>query len=357
VHSETLVLRADADAQIGVGHVMRCLALAQAWQSAGHRAIFAVGSCPATLCERLRREGCALEPVKASRGSSADGGETIAIAGRLGSRNLVVDGDAFDEQYQKQIKQAGLRLLLLEDYVGAGYYSADWIWNADLPPGEEVYSQRGPGTRLLLGPRYALLRREFLAARPRERSAPAATAKVLITFGGSDPQNATLEALRGLAVLKGSGVQARVLVGGANPRLDLLQAAARELAGNVEVLSDVQDMPAQMLWADIAVVASGVTVWELLYMGVALIAWPRYPADLPGLELLAKAGAVTVLEADANAGNIAKALRTLLPDGQRVRRMSDTGQKLVDGRGAERVVRLIEDASRDLHSSSEVSAR
>ena len=64
-----------------------------------------------------------------------------------------------------------------------------------------------------------------------------------------------------------------------------------------------------------------------------------------------------VLEADANAGNIANALRALLLDRQRVRRMGDTGQKLVDGRGAERVVRLIEDASRDLHSSSEVSAR
>jgi spore coat polysaccharide biosynthesis predicted glycosyltransferase SpsG len=338
---------------------MRCLALAQAWQSAGHRAIFAVGKCPATLCERLLREGCAVKSVKAARGSSADGSETIAIAERLGSRNLVLDGDAFDEKYQKQIKQAGLRLLLLEDYIGAGYYSADWIWNADLPSGEEAYPRRGPGTRLLLGPRYALLRREFLTARPRERSALAAPApaKVLITFGGSDPQNATLEALRGLAMLKDSGVQARVLVGGANPRLDLLQAAARELAGNVEVLSDVQDMPAQMLWADIAVVASGVTVWELLYMGVAVIAWPRYPADLPSLELLAKGGAVTVLEADANAGNIANALRTLLLDGQRIRRMSDAGQKLVDGRGAERVARLLADALQDLHSSSEVSAR
>lgn len=357
MHSETLVLRADADSQIGVGHLMRCLALAQAWQSAGHRAIFAVEACPETLCERLRREGCGVEPVKASRGSSEDGSETIAIAGRLGSRNLVLDGDAFGEQYQKQIKQAGLRLLLLEDYARTGYYSADWIWNADLPPGEEAYPRRGPGTQLLLGPRYALLRREFLTARPREHSAPAASARVLITFGGSDPQNVTLEALRGLAMLKDSGVQARVLVGGANPRLDLLQGAARELAGDVEVLSDVQDMYAQMLWADIAVVASGVTVWELLYMGVAVIAWPRYPADVPSLELLAKGGAVTVLEADANAGNIANALRTLVLDRQRIRRMSDAGRDLVDGRGAERVVRLLEDASRDVRSSSEVSAR
>lgn len=156
-----LLIRTDATTQIGTGHVMRCLALAQAWQDAGGTTYFAAAKITASLEARLADEGMALHLIPAPSGSVDDGAQLIRLAHRVKARWIVVDGYHFGAEYQQAIKKSGLRLLAIDDYGHSSHYYADLVLNQNTSADESLYVNREPGTELLLGTRYTLLRREF----------------------------------------------------------------------------------------------------------------------------------------------------------------------------------------------------
>jgi UDP-2,4-diacetamido-2,4,6-trideoxy-beta-L-altropyranose hydrolase len=329
--SRNLLICADATPEIGVGHVMRCLALAEAWRGQGGRAWFASASIADGIRSRLQAEAFDVVAAATSNGPSL----VIELADRLHTEHIVLDGRQFTADYQCQIRDAGLRLLVLDDYCQVVHYYADCVLNPDLVS-EAMYANREPYTRLLLGPQYALLRREFTQRSRRESAVRGEGSRVLITLGGSDPENMTWVGLKAIQQMKRPDLQVRVIVGAANPRLNALRALARDLPGRVEVLSDVKDMPEQMQWPDVAVGASGVTLWELLHMGVAVVCWPRYPADVAVVAKLASRGAVMPLEQNADSRTVAAAITHLLADAALRGSMQAIGRQIVDGLGAQR---------------------
>ena len=123
-----IVFRADANSAIGTGHVMRCLALAQAWQDEGGVAIFAAAELPDLLATRLGVEGLTVEPIAAKRGSAEDADALSKYAKDAGADWVVIDGYCFGKQYQAQVKSSGPRLLVIDDHgqkpgVVRGLYS------------------------------------------------------------------------------------------------------------------------------------------------------------------------------------------------------------------------------------------
>jgi UDP-2,4-diacetamido-2,4,6-trideoxy-beta-L-altropyranose hydrolase len=346
--AKPLLLRADADARQGTGHVMRCLALAQGWQDAGGRAVLLGRGGGPGLEARLAEEGIAVEAVHAEPGTAEDARRTAAAAGRLGAEWVVVDGYQFTAAYQCALKDAGLRVLALDDYGHAGHHHADLVLNQNLDPPEASYRARAPYTRLLLGPRFALLRREFRRWRAWQRPIPDVARKVLVTLGGADPPNATLRVLGALGQLRAEGLEAVVLVGAANPHRAALTAAARDLPG-VRLQVNAADMPGLMAWADGAVAAAGSTSWELLFMGLpscVLVLADNQEAVGPAL---ARAGAALCLgpAAALESGPLADILGGLLHDARRRRELSDRGRAIVDGQGAARVVERMWTSSRE----------
>src|SRR5215208_338295 len=153
-----MLVRADASAEIGTGHVMRCLALAQAWQENKGTAHFAFASMTPALEAQLRAENMAITSLDASPGSDEDATQTIALAERAGAEWIVVDGYHFDALYQKAIKEANLRLVFMDDYGHASRYWADVVLNQNIYANDALYLNREPDTQLLLGTRYVLLR-------------------------------------------------------------------------------------------------------------------------------------------------------------------------------------------------------
>lgn len=326
-----LLIRSDASAEIGVGHVMRCLALAQAWQGLGGKAFFATTSMPETVRARLKREACEVVLLPASREIAA----AVELAEQVQACHVVLDGRQFQSADQRRLKEAGLHVLVIDDYGRSAPYWADCVVNPDIV-GEEMYADRAPYTKLLLGPKYALLRKEFVS--PQKLRRADGFCNLLVTMGGSDPENMTLSVVRAIHHLPKTRLRVRVVVGGANPRLDLLRREVAGLGARAEVLDDVTDMPDQMKWADITVTAAGVTLWELLYMGTAVICWPRYEEDIRVVAELNKMGAVLPLPVHADATAIASLLVPLMEDSELRERMCSAGQAVVDGEGARRVV-------------------
>ena len=140
-----------------------------------------------------------------------------------------MDGYQFDAAYQKALTRRGPQVCwCLDDNGDAGYYWADLVLNQNIHAQADWYADRAPHTRLLLGTRYALLRREFLGlARLATRDAPESAYKMLVTLGGSDPDNVTLKVLEALSLVPAERLEATVVIGGGNPHRASLEAAAK----------------------------------------------------------------------------------------------------------------------------------
>jgi len=332
-----LLIRADADTRMGTGHVMRCLALAQAWQDAGGRVTFLSAALPPGLEARLGAEGMRVVTL------AADAGQTARTAQELGADWVVLDGYQFDTGYQKALKDAGARLLVLDDNGEAGTYHADLVLNQNVHARAEWYESRAPHTRLLLGTRYALLRREFRVWRDSPRETPEVVRRILVTLGGSDPDNVTLKVLDALALIRREGLEATVVIGGGNPHRAGLEDAAARMPFPVRVVVNAADMPELMAWADVAVSAGGSTVWELAFLGVPSLLLVTAENQLGVAEGMRVRGATHSLgwAGEQTALSLASSLTALLDDPARRSKMSRQARALVDGRGAERVLRTL----------------
>jgi UDP-2,4-diacetamido-2,4,6-trideoxy-beta-L-altropyranose hydrolase len=337
----TLLVRCDTSVAIGTGHVMRCLALAQAWQDAGGRGVFAMAQATPAVEERLRRENVGLVRLNAEPGAADDAKDTVALAREKQASWVVVDGYRFGAGYQAALKIAGVKLVFIDDNGHAERYSADLVLNQNTHADETLYRNRQPSARMLLGPRYALLRREFAARRGWKREIPAVARNVLVTMGGSDPDNFTPEAVDGVSALKGESLRIRVLAGGSNPHFASLQKLSMDKGSSIELVRDATDMPEQMSWADVAVAAAGSICLEMCFMGLPALLIDLAENQIPIANELARRGIAYHLGSSktVTSGQIEAETRLLLGSLSERSAMSQRGQELVDGKGAERVVR------------------
>jgi UDP-2,4-diacetamido-2,4,6-trideoxy-beta-L-altropyranose hydrolase len=336
-----LVLRTEASVAIGTGHVMRCLAQAQAWRDAGGRAIFAMAQATPAVEERLRNEGFEVTRVAAQVGSVADAAETTRMAHQRGAAWVVVDGYEFGAKYQASLKSHGMKLLFIDDNGHAGHYAADLVLNQNTHASESLYSNREPYTRLLLGARYVLLRREFERWREWKRETPSIARKVLVTMGGSDPYNLTQRVVE--AVLPEGDFETTVVAGGSNPHLAKLRQLVSGSGRAVRLLENISNMPELMANADLAVAGAGTTSWEMCFLGLPALLIVLAENQQGVADELARRGIVAHLGrgSDLAQSTIAAQLRSLAGSAELRREMSQRGPALVDGRGAERVVRAM----------------
>jgi UDP-2,4-diacetamido-2,4,6-trideoxy-beta-L-altropyranose hydrolase len=332
-----LLVRADASPRIGTGHVMRCLALAQAWQDQGGQVHFALAGGAPGAQERLAREGAIAHQLGAQAGSAEDAREVVRLARELGAAWLVLDGYHFGPDYQRAIKEAGFRLLALDDQ-GHPTGVADVLLNQNLYADEALYFGLSRDTRLLLGPRYALLRREFLQQRGGRRDVPEVARKVLVTLGGSDPENVTPRAVTALQRL---GLEAEVLVGMANPHLAEVEAAAHG-SGRIRLRSNA-NVPELMAWADFAFAAAGSTCWELAFMGLPglLVIQAENQAPVAASCHAAGIGRSLGWARAHTAESIAAALEAVASDRAFRANAAARGPALIDGEGARRVAAVL----------------
>lgn len=261
-----LLIRADADSGMGMGHMMRMLALAQAWIDEGGKVTICFVTCPDNMLSRFRTESIDFEALQVNEiGSISDCEETLNVAERVRADWIVLDGYRFTYEFQKAIKASGKSLLILDDCHSHQNWCADFILNQNLGISNEDYAHVAPSVKLLLGCKYALLRREFRdvlhLTEPIDRNSGK---RILITFGGSDPDNITTQFLDGLTNIDADKLELRILVGAANCHKQVIQKWILQHSIHVEIMEDVVDMSAQYLWADAIVTAVGGSTWEWL---------------------------------------------------------------------------------------------
>ncbi|MCX6681140.1 MAG: UDP-2,4-diacetamido-2,4,6-trideoxy-beta-L-altropyranose hydrolase [Methanothrix sp.] len=340
----TLLIRADASQEMGTGHVMRCLALAQAWKDVGGNPIFAMSAKTESIESRLKSEGFEVISLDADPGSVADAYQTADISARKNACFVIVDGYHFGSLYQKLMKSLGVRFLFIDDNGHADHYYADIVLNQNIHADKKLYYHRENYTKLLLGTKYVLLRREFRDFRNWIRDVPNAVRNILVTFGGSDPTNATCKTIQALEQLNITDVQIRIVAGGSNYRYSQLQSFA-ESRHWIRIDRNVTNMPELMTWADIAVSAAGSTVWELAFMGlpslIMIVADNQYKAASE----LDRTGCFKLVQEH----NLSEELNKLLLSKSLRSSYAHRCKDLVDGDGCMRVLSAIFKEVEDLH--------
>jgi UDP-2,4-diacetamido-2,4,6-trideoxy-beta-L-altropyranose hydrolase len=336
----TLLIRADANVAMGTGHVMRCLALAQAWQDAGGRAVFAMADPSSWVRERLGNEPVGILGISASAGTEQDARLTVALAREHAVAWVVVDGYQFGVDYQQALKSAGFKVLFLDDYGHAGHYYADLVLNQNLSANGNAYENREPYTRLLLGPQYCLLRKEFNVWREWRREIVPVGHRVLVTMGGSDPENFTERAIDTLNLIGDDNLEATIVAGGSNARSELLERIAAAMGKKIGLRRDVSNMAELMAWADVAVSAAGTTCWEMCLLGLPALLIDLAENQTPVARELDRRGCAIHLGSphDVSSAKLAEQLERLLSSKEDRQAMSLRCRDLVDGEGAGRVV-------------------
>lgn len=340
-----VVIRVDASPAIGLGHAMRCLSLAEALCSAGHTVQLCSVALPEPLRQRFAALGIHETKIGAPAGSAEDARATAEVVRTSGAAWLVADNYAFETEWQRTVRAAGTRVLLLDDEARLPSWNVDVILNQNLGADAAAYDRRAANARLLCGADYALLRTEFLAHRAAKRAIPAQARNVLVTMGGSDTDNVTAQVLR--AVLPVTDLDVRVLVGAANPHGEVLaQQIAQQAAdpARVQLLVQASDVPAQMAWADVAISAGGSTLWELAFMQVPSLVVRTADNQQIGVEAYVRAGAAWSLGAAESLNiEVTRArFKTLAADPNARKSMMRAASRLVDGNGSARVVQVME---------------
>jgi UDP-2,4-diacetamido-2,4,6-trideoxy-beta-L-altropyranose hydrolase len=319
---------------IGTGHVMRCLALAQAWQDAGGTVAFACSDLPDSLKNRLTDEQCAIYAIDAHPGTESDAELTRLLAESIAPKCLVLDGYDFGPVFQLALRDVKWRLLLIDDDGRHPRYHADVLLNQNAGAAAVLYGRHMHGTRLLLGCQYAMLRREFLQT-PRKPSTSRSVSRLLLSLGGADPKNLTERFLAVLWPCIPTDCEIHVLIGPANPHVTTIMSGtfgikqSREIAANMKrTILHVAPPNVPQIMAD---------------CDLAITAQNQRPIAA-ALDQLAAAVRIDELHGNLTA-DLPSALESMIADPERRASCAAKFRQLVDGRGAARVVEALRELS------------
>lgn len=334
--------RCDASPEIGFGHLMRSLALGAVAADCGSRVEFLVRKDEGAVAA-LRESGFPVAWLKPEQRWDPAVLMSAMKAQGDGQSWVVIDSYEVTPEYCRQIREAGARVLVIDD-LAQQPCPVDVVVNPNIHAPALAYDVL-PETRLLLGPAYALLRPEFLETAPRD-GVRAEARTVLVTLGGSDRQNLTCRVLERIGRLPRdilSRLSVHVVLGPGYRHHQALGETLARARFAVVVHEKVLTISRLMREADLAVTAGGGTLLEAAHMGLPVLAIIAAHNQAPAATEFGRRGIAVLLgQGDwADPGAVARALGVLIRDPAGRAEMSRRGRALVDGHGPARVVQAM----------------
>jgi len=331
-----VVFRADASLEIGTGHLVRCMTLADELRRHGATATFICREQPGHLIELTRSRGFETATI-------AHEDASLSQVARLHPDWVVVDDYGLGDAWETAVRPSTRRILAIDDLADRDH-DCDLLLDQNLYDGvEQRYASRLPAhCRQLIGPHYALLRPEFADARARLSRATKPVSRLLISFGGIDATNETARLLSGLKDFPALALD--VVIGPGNPNRAEIQALTSERPGTTLHIGTSR-MAALMSEADAFVGAGGSTTWERFCLGLPSLVITVAENQVPTAQHLSKRGAIDYIgrQSDLTPDGLRAALSRFLADDAGRARMTELGMKLVDGLGAQRVAQAMID--------------
>jgi UDP-2,4-diacetamido-2,4,6-trideoxy-beta-L-altropyranose hydrolase len=352
-----IAFRTDASNKIGTGHLMRCLALADEMKKQGAEIQFISRNLPSHLFDLFSEKGIAVYPLNTFpkqepiddlahsawlETSQVDDAEATvkALANHLWDW-IVVDHYSLDKRWEMAVRPCCKKIMVIDDL-------ADRQHDCDVLLDQNYYSDMqiryvdkvSSYCKILLGPRYALLRHEFKDLRDLLKPRTGEVKRVLLFFGGVDAENYTSEAMQAIAELKVS-LQVDVVIGSQHPNREQIEKTCIDYGFVCHV--QTADMAKLMAKADLAIGAGGSASWERCCLGLPALLIAVAENQINIAKALHSVGACCYLgkKEAINSGSIKYAINKLLEQPEQLRFFSMRAFSLVDGLGVSRVSKML----------------
>ena len=281
-----ITFRTDSSLQIGSGHVMRCLTLADELRQRGADIMFVCREHPGNMIPLIEAKGYPVVRLAQTEAEYAEAPEDLGHAAWLGvawqqdaaetiiavrdahPQWLVIDHYALDYRWEQMLRHHVEKIMVIDDLADRPH-DCDLLLDQNLYEGMETrYDNLVPKScHKLLGPKYALLRPEFAVARKNLRERDGQVKRVLVFFGGVDPTNETEKTLQALTGISDRQFDVDVVVGGGNLHKEQINKICAANDG-FYYHCQVDNMAELMAAADLAIGAGGATTWERCALGL-----------------------------------------------------------------------------------------
>ena len=339
-----IMFRVDASLQMGTGHVMRCLTLAQRLMGDGAEVEFICRKHQGNLIEMIRSRGITVFDLEIHAENVTD--HSLSHSQWLGSTQeqdardcinvlnakridwFVVDHYALDKNWHNMIRPYVTKILVIDDLADKNF-ECDVVLNQNLGSNEKDYIDKTPNNcQLWLGCDYSMLRLEFENLRPEaleKRKNTKEIKKILVSVGGSDNQNLTYDILQDLD----DQFDITVVLGLVSPHNEMIQNYAKDK--NIRVLINVNNMAELMLEADLAIGAGGASSWERCCLGLPTLLFIVAENQRAVAKILERSGAAKITKC------LKDDLQMMAGNLELWRTMSEKAQTICDGLGVKRI--------------------
>lgn len=359
-----IFFRTDASLEIGSGHVMRCLTLAEALKTNGAECHFICRDHDGHLILHIQSQGFTVHVLKGELSlptARADlfhahwlgtSQENDAQQSSVILRNheiawLIVDHYALDSRWESFVRPYVDQIMVIDDLADRTH-DCDLLLDQTFGRDEQDYKELAPQScRFLCGTKYSLLRPEFLKLRDyslsRRFQHQFALKRLLINLGGVDKDNITsqiLEMMKSFTFI--DEFEITVVLGASCPWKNEVEAIAQDLPGKSSVLVNVKNIASIMAESDLAIGAAGATAWERCCLGLpSIMLVIANNQHLVAQSLSAVGAAVVIDDLSKVRLRLGRILFSFREDKDKLRLMSCRSSELVDGSGVQRVISAI----------------
>jgi len=359
-----VAFRADASVQIGTGHVMRCLTLADELTRQGHECRFVCREHEGHLGELITSKGYGLTLLPSCSDNELDTKDSrsdnyarwLGVPWQEDARQtldaltpwqpdwLVVDHYALDAEWERALANAVGSIMVIDDLANRCHECA-LLLDQNLGRVESDYDGLLPeDCQRLTGPGYALLRPEFANLREQslKRRQQPELKRILISLGGVDRTNVTGQ---GLDALSESALPASteldIIMGAAAPYLDEIRQQAARMPFRATVSVNVTDMAERMCLADLSIGAAGSTSWERCCLGLPAITVVLAENQRLIGEALSENGAGLLVDVDRIREDLPMMVESMMASENECLLLARQAAMVCDGAGVERVVSVL----------------
>ena len=346
---KSFAFRVDASLEIGYGHIMRCLTMANELSNRSCKSFFICTKLDKNLSSQIKAMGH--EVFEISKGynnefeSEIDCISTQKIIDSLNIDWLILDHYLIDHKWEECFSISGVKIMVIDDLANRKHL-CNILLDCNLGKTPESYHQLVPTkSRVLCGAKYSIVRDEFLLARNKSlsiRSNKKELRNILINIGASDPANLTEDVLKKLSSNKYiKQFSISVILSSISPHLDSISSVISDLGLTVKIFHDVKNMSNILLEQDLVIGSVGVSAWERCVMGVPSISLVAANNQLDGAKALHNSGATIVIDQSFNNNFSLHDAIDFYMNKKNLVSASKLSAKLVDGNGIKRIMSLI----------------
>lgn len=276
-----IFIRVDASTEIGTGHVMRCLTYAHEQKKRNNDVEFICRKSNGDCIELIKQNGFKVHMLPEVNESlwkftkkywKTDAEQTIEILKKYSVDLIVIDHYSIEEKWEKMIRSFVKEIMVIDDLANRKH-DCDTLLDQNyyLDMNHRYEGLVPKHAKLLLGPKFALLRDEFKTAHNMIKPFNGKVERLFIFFGGSDPTNETEKVLRAIKPLIAKyNLSVDVIVGNTNKKRKKIQELCKSING-VNFYCQINNIAELMANADLAIGAGGTTIWERVYLNLPSI--------------------------------------------------------------------------------------